>query len=277
MREMVAKAARQAGYARSKLRDPKARQNYRDAIHVYERLTAQFPDHIWYNAGFIESLREQASLLSAPECKKEADASTRRALEVAEGLIANKDAERHCFSLQLAGPFNNLAWDLVRRAASTQAEAALAVRIAHKAVEWEPKQPAFWHTLGVARYRAGDYRSAALALQKSMDLKNGGDAADWFFLAAAFHKIGDRSLARRWYDQAIAQLKHGPQNDQARLAELHQFRQEAAVALGLSDTPPKRTGANRSAVSSLVRLPADLETRELAAGVYALRNNSVEK
>ena len=36
-------------------------------------------------------------------------------------------------------------------------DAALAVRLARKAVEWEPEQSAYWNTLGLAHYRAGDW------------------------------------------------------------------------------------------------------------------------
>jgi serine/threonine protein kinase len=236
LREMAAKAFRQAGRARTRLGDPRGRQDYGEAIRLFESLTARFPDHLWYNADLIESRREYANLLTATKCKTDAESSTRRALEIAEGLLGNKDADRHCFSMQLAGPFNNLAWDLVRRAPSRPGDMALALRIAQQAVEWEPERAAYWNTLGVARYRAGDYPAAALALQKSMDLNNGGDAGDWFFLAAVFHKLGDRPLARRWYDQAVAQLKRSSETGQARLAELQQFREEAAGALGLTET-----------------------------------------
>ena len=45
-------------------------------------------------------------------------------------------------------------------------------------------------------------RGALDALQKSMDLHNGGDANDWFFVAMAHHDLGNHAEARRWLDRA---------------------------------------------------------------------------
>jgi len=39
----------------------------------------------------------------------------------------------------------------------------------------------FWSWLGVARYRADDWKAAAVALERSADLRKGGDAIDWLF------------------------------------------------------------------------------------------------
>src|SRR5262249_11847746 len=42
-----------------------------------------------------------------------------------------------------------------------------------------------WKTLGVAQYRASDWKAAVAALEKAMQLRNGGDGSDWFVLAMA--------------------------------------------------------------------------------------------
>ena len=54
-------------------------------------------------------------MLTSPADAVEADTSFHRALAVAEGLLDNKDAGYRCFRIQLVGPFNSLAWALVRR------------------------------------------------------------------------------------------------------------------------------------------------------------------
>ena len=79
-----------------------------------------------------------------------------------------------------------------------------AVELAKKAVELAPKQGTFWNTLGVAHYRAGDWKAAVAALEKSEELRNGGDSFDWFFLAMAHWQLGEKDEARKWYDQAVA-------------------------------------------------------------------------
>lgn len=57
---------------------------------------------------------------------------------------------------------------------------------------------AHWNTLGAAHYRAGDYKAAITALERSMKVRNGGDSFDWFFLALAHRHLENTDEARRW-------------------------------------------------------------------------------
>src|SRR5207247_1141032 len=100
--------------------------------------------------------------------------------------------------------------------------------IAKQAVEREPKEGTYWNTLGAAHYRAGDWQAAIAALDKSMELRQGGDSFDWFFLAMAHWRLGGKEKARKWYDQAVAWMdKNKPHH-----GELRRFRAEAAELLG---------------------------------------------
>src|SRR5581483_5623247 len=49
-----------------------------------------------------------------------------------------------------------------------------AVALARKAVAQAPDDGMFLNTLGVALYRAGEWKEALAVLQKSIDLRNGG-------------------------------------------------------------------------------------------------------
>jgi serine/threonine protein kinase/Flp pilus assembly protein TadD len=108
-------------------------------------------------------------------------------------------------------------------------DAPRAVALAEKAVEQAPKKGEFWNTLGVARYRAGNWQAAVAALEKSRQLRSGGDAFDFFFLAMAHWQLGDKAQARNWYDQAIKWMEHKPKDD-----DLDHFRDEAAALLGFA-------------------------------------------
>ena len=68
----------------------------------------------------------------------------------------------------------------------------------------KPENWMFWNTLGVAAYRAGDWKEAEEALEKSMGLNKGGEAADWFFLAMTRRRQGRPDEARQWFDRAAA-------------------------------------------------------------------------
>jgi eukaryotic-like serine/threonine-protein kinase len=231
LKELFPKAYRQAGFCRMALNRPRGRDDYRRAIRLYEELAAERPEQIWLRTGLIETLYEYSRLLTAPADKPEAESSFRRALAVAESLIGDREAAKHCYTMGLVGPFNDLAWALVRRPDVTPSDADLALRLARQATDWEPKQAGLWNTLGMARYRLGDRSSAAAAFQKSMDLNDGGDPADWFFLAALDHHAGRKQEARRWFDRSVAWMEQNQGRDKERDAELAQFRQEVAAIL----------------------------------------------
>jgi Flp pilus assembly protein TadD len=112
---------------------------------------------------------------------------------------------------------------------------ARAVVLAKKAVDLEPKAGMWWNTLGVAQYRAGDRKGAVDSLKKSMELRNGGDSFDWFFLAMAHWQLGNKAEARKWYDKAVGWMDKNKRDDE----ELIRFRAEAADLL---DAKPNAKG-----------------------------------
>ena len=80
-----------------------------------------------------------------------------------------------------------------------------AVQVARRAVDIEPRDRNYWNSLGVALYRAERWSEAVDALEKSMQLRSGGDRYDWIFLAMSYWQLGDPTKAQRWYEQAISQ------------------------------------------------------------------------
>jgi serine/threonine protein kinase/Flp pilus assembly protein TadD len=149
----------------------------------------------------------------------------RRQGEIAEA----REAWRRASSLagNDAWSLNQLAW-ILATASPEQRDAPTAVEFAKRAVELEPERGEFWNTLGVAHYRAGLWQAGAEALQKSMELRAGGDAADWLFLAMAHWQLDNAEEADRWYDKAVKSMDgREPATD-----ELRRFRREAAALLG---------------------------------------------
>ena len=64
-----------------------------------------------------------------------------------------------------------------------------------------------------------------------MDLDKGGNAADWFLMAAIDHHLGNDSDARRWYERAISWLK------QAQPTRKHRRPRAPPVARGSDQGP----------------------------------------
>jgi tetratricopeptide (TPR) repeat protein len=130
---------------------------------------------------------------------------------------------------------NDLAWMLVTAPDPRLHDPKEAVRLARKATEQEPKAANVWNTLGVACYRAGEYRAAIEALERSEELGRGKEFGfNALFLAMARWKRGERDEARRLYDRAVEWATKNLPDDE----ELRRFRAEAGGLLRTGDRAP---------------------------------------
>jgi serine/threonine protein kinase len=129
---------------------------------------------------------------------------------------------------------NYCAWILVDCPEPSLRDPAHALELAQQAVAAQPGEAGYWNTLGVARYRLGDWAAAVTALEKSMKLQEGGDPNDWFFLAMAHARLGDRAPAHDWFARATAVLDKQPYPPE----DWMRYRDEAAALLG--EPPPKK-------------------------------------
>jgi tetratricopeptide (TPR) repeat protein len=110
-----------------------------------------------------------------------------------------------------------------------------AVEEAKQAARLAPQMRDYWYRLGMAHYRAGDWRASRETLLMLEQLPEGGYGQSWFFLALAEWQVGHKEEARRWYDKAVQWAeKYGPQNE-----ELPALRAEAASLLGIPEQKPK--------------------------------------
>src|SRR5262249_17134844 len=118
-----------------------------------------------------------------------------------------EEALRQALKLQPGDPelLNNLAWSLALRPGQPPGQAAEAVELGKQAVAANPKERNYSNTLGVARLRAGHWREATEALDRSIRLhEKGGDAADWLLMALTCWRRGDKEQANDWYNRAVA-------------------------------------------------------------------------
>jgi tetratricopeptide (TPR) repeat protein len=132
-----------------------------------------------------------------------------------------------------------VAWGLVFSPKLPQRLYEEALVHARKAVELAPQDGGFANTLALAEYRSGHWAESIAASERSMALRNGGVASDWFFLAMAHWQKGENDEARRRFDMAVAWTKEkDPKN-----AELRQFWTEAAELLGQPGPVAAGTGS----------------------------------
>jgi tetratricopeptide (TPR) repeat protein len=128
---------------------------------------------------------------------------------------------------------NNLAWLQATCPDVEFRDPERSVENAHRATELDPANGNFWNTLGAAHYRNGNWAEADRVLLHSMELRNGGDSFDWFFLAVVRLKLGRKDDALRWYNKAVDWYHASLPLNQ----ELHRFQVEAAKELGLAAPP----------------------------------------
>jgi WD40 repeat protein/serine/threonine protein kinase/Tfp pilus assembly protein PilF len=224
-----------------------------EAIIEYEQAIRLNPEFADAHRGLGKALAAQKKLDQAIAEHKtairidSADATAHNdlgeALE-ATGLLAEAIAEyKRAIELKpdYAGAHNNLAWALVLSPKRPRPDHAEGLRHARRAVELAPGYFNL-NTLALAEYRLEHWTDSLAASDRSMALRNGGNAWDWFLVAMARWQKGDKDEARKWFDKAVAWTKAYDSN---RL-ELRLFWAEAAELLG--QPGPRAAGPDSPAV-----------------------------
>jgi tetratricopeptide (TPR) repeat protein len=215
------------GWLRISLGRPQdAEKAYRKILATFEKLTPQYASDPALRSALAEAHARLGALAASAKKWREAEGAYRRAVTLYQKLIGNVPGEAR-YRSALAGTYNNLAWLLATCDDLKSRDAKQAVELAKKAVALDPK--AGINTLGVAFYRAGDWKESIVAMKKSMELGQGGNSFDWFFHAMAHWKLGNQEEARQWYEKAVQWMEKNSPKDE----ELRRFRVEAAELLGL--------------------------------------------
>jgi len=203
----------------------------RRLVAIRQGLAVDFPARSLSRVSLTYNLAELGDLLEAAGRSHEAEEVRRRLQESYLLILQDEPGDsRAC---------NNLAWLLASRAEAPLSSTTRAVELAERAVAHAATEGVYWNTLGLARYRAGEWKGSAKALEESTRLRSGGGAHDWLLLAMARWQLGDHVEAKRCYDRSVEWInKYAPQNQ-----ELSRFRAEAARLTGLeghSDLPKGR-------------------------------------
>jgi serine/threonine protein kinase len=190
----------------------------RKAIGLLEGLAAEYPSEELYLKELLRARYLLALMYKSFGRPAEARAEYRRTAELCHAPVPDA----------WDGALNNCAWILVDCPDDMVRDPSLAVSLAERALARAPERPEYWNTLGVARYRAGEWGQAVAALERSVELGEGGTPYDWFFLAMARWRQGDAQQAGAWYDKAARRMDRQGSPDEALL----RYRAEAKALLG---------------------------------------------
>src|SRR5262249_36599162 len=152
-----------------------------DVRHDYENAAVCFRKTIELDPKNAIPYSNLGNALHRQKKWDEAVAACRKALEL--------DPKNAGARNNLVVALNTLAWRLATHADPARRNPGRAVSVAKEAVEMNPQEGSYHNTLGVARYRAGCWKEAVATLEKSMELRQGGDGDDWFFLAMAHWRL----------------------------------------------------------------------------------------
>ncbi|MBI1852152.1 MAG: protein kinase [Planctomycetes bacterium] len=127
------------------------------------------------------------------------------------------------------GAMDGLAWLRATCPDVSLRDAAVALNLASRATKSDPSNGDLWYTLGIARYRTGDFIGSVEALEQAIRLHRDARPTDCVFLAMAKEGLGAHEQAVAWYEKVLAWTRaHQPTDD-----ELLRYLDEAEAALRL--------------------------------------------
>jgi tetratricopeptide (TPR) repeat protein len=200
------------------------------AAYRHQRGDAYLGKEKWDKAlaDYSAALENQADGNHTPAWTKRADLYAR----LGQWQKAKSDYEEAIKRIPKNGSArNSLVWLLATCPESSVRDPGRAVEVARGTVEYAPTWGIAWITLGVAQYRAGDWKEALAALTRGLELERGNSGPAGFFLTMTQHKLGDKEAAAKTYDRAVEWMEKNQPKDE----ELIRFRKEAAELLGITN------------------------------------------
>ena len=207
----------------------KAGEAFQRALAISRKTVADAPSVPGHRMELARSLQNLAALNSNTDRNVEAIPFFNEALSVYDRLVADQPGvtEYAQASFENLDNFSATLFDLeeYRRAAD----------LAERASRLAPARGRVWRTLGMARYRLGDWDGALLALEKATKIKS-TDGMTSFYLAMTYARKKRPALARDQFRRVVEQLDRSTPKD----TSFDRLRDEAAALLGLTEGPTSK-------------------------------------
>jgi tetratricopeptide (TPR) repeat protein len=150
-----------------------------------------------------------------------------------EELLARWEEHHGSDHRQIAELLSRISWILTLATDAKVHNPRRAVELSQRAVKLDPDVDIWWRGLALAHFRAGDWKAAIDAADKSISLDKEEDdrGLAWLLLAMAHWQLGDKDEARKFYDQATQWIEEGHAGD----IVLRHFQEEAAKLMGIKE------------------------------------------
>jgi tetratricopeptide (TPR) repeat protein len=214
-------------------RSQEAEELCRQGVAFYGKLAVEFPQVPHLRLDLAASQNHLGTVLGAMGKREEAEKAYRQAQKLVGELVAASpnDAGNQALALFL----NRSAYLLATSASPKSRDPSRAVELAKQAVALDPKNGGLWNTLGVAQYRAGDFKAAVHALNTAREIEPDMSNHPAFFLAMAHWQLKDKGKARQWYEISVQRMEKIRPKDE----EWCRFRAEAEALLGIKEQRTK--------------------------------------
>ncbi len=220
----------------------KATGYYDKAIAVLTTLVEQFPHDVSNRQELALAQHNRGLHFHFSGDKQQAREQFRKATANYAKSIEECPGTQLTYECQYVRSLNNYAWFLASCPQIEFRDPAKSIKLAQAAISLAPDQWEYWNTLGVARYRARQWNEALAALDRSCQLGGGGNAFDFFFIAMAYHQLGQKEKADEFYLKAV----HDSEGGSPLLEPVHHLRQEADGLLGKRSEPLVKGSAKNS-------------------------------
>ena len=115
---------------------------------------------------------------------------------------------------------NSVAWALISNPDQRLQNTSEAIQLAEGATKTSPNNARYWKTLGVAYFRAKDFRKSTEALENSLSIESANEHV-LLFLAMSLAKAGQQESALKYFEQATT-MHERQTNPDAELARCYE-------------------------------------------------------
>jgi tetratricopeptide (TPR) repeat protein len=193
-------------------------------VRVWSSVSAYHPDA----SGLVDRLFKELVFADAVSARIRGDDGLDPKLREAALLMVQSFGDH-------PGRLNSAGWEVAKSPGHDGAAYTMAVQRARRAVQLAPWEARYLNTLGVARYRTGDWKAALVTLERAAAMRETPSPGDLAFLAMAHQRLGQRDAALAALEQLRAEMK---KPDNGNNEALRGFLREAeALVLGVGAKP----------------------------------------